>query len=149
MIYTIRDIQTSLQEIERVEKFCLENKLTLFINGDDTGMFGHSNSLFQKITSASYVSIGFTKISGMTSLMLYVEDRDRFKKNLVDIGREYYKPQTVKCLLDKDEASNMLTINQFVLKDYIIGFGTVTSLMKLLFYFEAKGASGFIENLKL
>lgn len=143
MIYSIRDLQTSVKEIERIEEICSKNNIDLYINGEETGMFEcieGKNGFFNKIKHCSYISLGFKRISGMTSLFLYIDNRYEYKDNLVSIGAEYYKSSIV----DKEIDDSLFTKNKLCLKDYVIGFGHSSSIIKMLFYFENRGIEGFM-----
>jgi len=144
VIYSIRDPEVSLKEIPLVEELCKKYDICLYINGDEMGMFGCMNELWKKVAYANYLSIGFAKIAGMTSTFIYVDNRDEFKNNLVSITHEYYKSSAVERKL----SDTILTQNKMIVKDYVIGFGHQTSLMKLLFYFESRGKEGFMNYLK-
>merc|ERR1711935_440713 len=78
----------------------------------------------------------------MTSILVYLDNRDDYKNNLVSIGAEYYKSSVAK-IVDQE----MFTANRMDVKDFVVGFGHQNSLMKLLFYFEARGEEGFLEYL--
>ena len=98
---------------------------------------------FNKLKHSSYISLGFKRISGMTSLFLFIEDKNSFKDNLVSIGAEYYKSSVV----DRKISETLLTRDKLTLKDYVIGFGHATSIIRMLFYFESRGVQGFTEFL--
>jgi len=142
MVYNIRDNARSIEEIPKIEELCLKYEICLYINGEETGMFC-TNGPLARIKKAAYVSIGFTKLAGMTSTFLFIADKEELKKNLVSIGAEYYKSSLAEINVNEE----LLTKNKFCQKDYIIGFGNQTSLLKLLFYFEARGVEGFSEFL--
>jgi hypothetical protein len=119
------------------------------VNGIDTGMFsvaGHSStaeSLYAKVQHANYISIGLNRLAGMTSIMVFIDNREEYKNNLVSIGAEYYKSSVATVVTDE----GLITKNRIEVKDFVVGFGHQNSLMKLLWYFECRGEGGFLEYL--
>ena len=145
IIYTIRSLEQSLQEVDELTSICTKHGLKLYINGDETGMFSINSVLYQKLSDVTnYITIGMSKISGLTSLLFFSDNRKLLKENLIELTAEYYKSSVA----EKQFTEEFITTNKLQLKDYCIGFGLQTSLMKLLFYFESSGINGFYEKLK-
>jgi hypothetical protein len=107
---------------------------------------GHSptaDSLYAKVHHANYISIGLNRLAGMTSIMVFIDNRQDYKNNLVSIGAEYYKSSVATVVSDE----GLITKNRIEVKDFVVGFGHQNSLMKLLWYFECRGERGFLEYL--